>query len=201
MSYMIKDIRKRLNRYQPTLLGDSALLNDNAQRKQAAVLLPIVNSANPSLVLTERSSQLGSHAGEVAWPGGKQDETDSDLKMTALRESEEEIGLAPQQVEVIAELRPYISKFGLLVTPYVGLVAPDVTFVANEDEIASIFHVPLDYLLDDPRDVTNIIERHGERHIVPEYHYEGYRIWGLTSMILLEFKSHGMGMDIKHPVD
>jgi 8-oxo-dGTP pyrophosphatase MutT (NUDIX family) len=201
MSYMIKDIRKRLNRYQPTLIGDSALLNDNAQRKQAAVLLPIVNSANPSLVLTERSSQLGSHAGEVAWPGGKQDETDSDLKMTALRESEEEIGLAPQQVEVIAELRPYISKFGLLVTPYVGLVAPDVTFVANEDEIASIFHVPLDYLLDDPRDVTNIIERHGERHIVPEYHYEGYRIWGLTSMILLEFMSHGMGMDIKHPVD
>ncbi|MDG1207482.1 MAG: CoA pyrophosphatase [Pseudomonadales bacterium] len=198
---MIKDIRKRLNRYQPTLLGDSALLNDNAQRKQAAVLLPIVNSANPSLVLTERSSQLGSHAGEVAWPGGKQDKTDSDLKMTALRESEEEIGLAPQQVEVIAELRPYISKFGLLVTPYVGLVAPDVTFVANEDEIASIFHVPLDYLLDDPRDVTNIIERHGERHIVPEYHYEGYRIWGLTSMILLEFMSHGMGMDIKHPVD
>jgi hypothetical protein len=49
--------------------------------------------------------------------------------------------------------------------------------------------------------VTNIIERHGERHIVPEYHYQGYRIWGLTSMILLEFMSHGMGMDIQHPVD
>jgi len=201
MYSMIRDIKKRLNRYQPALLSDTALLKDNAPRKQAAVLLPIVTSANPCLVLTERSSQLGSHAGEVAWPGGKQDETDSNLQMTALRESEEEIGLASQQVEVIAQLRPYISKFGLLVTPYVGLVSPDVSFVANEDEIASIFHVPLSYLLDDPRAVTNIIERHGERHIVPEYHYKGYRIWGLTSMILLEFMSHGMGMDIQHPVD
>ena len=198
---MIKDIKKRLDDYKPAILSDSALLNDSEPRAQAAVLLPIVNSANPSLVLTERSSRLGSHAGEVAWPGGKQDATDDNLQMTALRESEEEIGLAPQQVEVIAELRPYISKFGLLVTPYVGLISADVSFIANEDERASISHVPLDYLLDDPRAVTNVIERHGERHIVPEYHYQGYRIWGLTSMILVEFMTHGLGMDINHPVD
>lgn len=198
---MIKDIKKRLDGYKPALLNEAALLKDSEPRTQAAVLLPIVNSSNPSLVLTERSARLGSHAGEVAWPGGKYDETDSNLQMTALRESEEEIGLAPQEVEVIAELRPYISKFGLLVTPYVGLISPDVSFIPSEDEIASIFHVPLDYLLDDPRAVTNVIERHGERHIVPEYHYDGYRIWGLTSMILLEFMTHGLGMDIKHPVD
>jgi 8-oxo-dGTP pyrophosphatase MutT (NUDIX family) len=115
---------------------------------------------------------------------------------TALRESEEEIGLATDQVEVICELRPFISKFGLLVTPFVGLVEKDVRFRCNEDEIANIFRVPLNYLLDDPRTDTHIIERHGERHSVPEYHYEGFRIWGLTAMILLEFMIHGLDMDI-----
>ncbi len=187
---MIEDIRKRLKRYQ-------FVENPNVlDREQAAVLLPIVNPANPSLVLTQRSGQLDSHAGEVAWPGGKRDDEDETLRHTALRETEEEIGLKRDRVEVVAELRPFISKHGLAVTPFVGLIEAEIEFQVNAEEIDSIFFVPLDYLLDDPRTDTNIIERHGERHVIPEYHYDGFRIWGLTAMILLEFLTHGMGMDL-----
>jgi 8-oxo-dGTP pyrophosphatase MutT (NUDIX family) len=187
---MINQIRKRLNRYH---FADPGY---DREREHAAVLLPIIDSIDPCLLLTLRSARLDSHGGEVAWPGGKKDRSDKSLIDTALRESEEEIGLIPDQVDVICELRPFISKFGLLVTPFVGLVEKGVQLSCNEDEIASIFRVPLKYLLDDPRTDTHVIERHGERHCVPEYHYEGFRIWGLTAMILVEFMIHGLGMDI-----
>ncbi len=160
------------------------------------MLLPIVMRERPALILTQRSSKLDAHGGEVAWPGGKKDESDESLVFTALRESEEEIGLRPGLVEIVCQLRPFISKFGLEVTPFVGLIPAGVELVSNDDEISSIFQVPLDYLLDDPRTDTDIIERHGERHVVPVYHYEGFKIWGLTAMILLEFMVHGLGLDI-----
>ena len=149
---MIDEIKKRLLSYQPVSV------DYDPDREQAAVLLPIVLNESPALVLTERSSKLDSHGGEVAWPGGKKDATDESLMFTALRESDEEIGLRPHQVEIVGELRPFISKFGLIVTPYVGLVAQNVDFRCNEDEISSIFHVPLEFLLNDPRTSTDIIE-------------------------------------------
>ena len=184
----INKIEKRLKRY------NLDLPDDKSERSQAAVLLPIISLDDPCLLLTERASHLGSHAGEVAWPGGKHDFDDEDLLMTALRETHEEVGIAPSDVRVIGELRPFISKFGLLVTPYIGVVHSEVPLQISEDEISSVFSVPLDFLLDDPRTSTNIIQRHGETHIVPVYHYDGYKIWGLTAMILLEFMQHAMGI-------
>lgn len=185
---MIQQLRNRLKRYE------IAPLKDGQVRGQAAVLIPILNGENPSLILTERASHLGTHAGEVAWPGGKADPEDASLLHTALRESQEEINLDPGRVEVIAELRPFISKHGLLVTPYVGLVDDNVELAINEQELSAIFYVPLDYLLDDPRTESYIIQRHGERHVVPVYHYDGFRIWGLTAMILQELMIHGLGI-------
>ncbi len=194
---MINEIKKRLSSYH---LADSSYQpvdsGNKVERELAAVLLPIVMRERPALILTQRSSKLDAHGGEVAWPGGKKDESDESLVFTALRESEEEIGLRPGLVEIVCQLRPFISKFGLEVTPFVGLIPAGVELVSNDDEISSIFQVPLDYLLDDPRTDTDIIERHGERHVVPVYHYEGFKIWGLTAMILLEFMVHGLGLDI-----
>jgi 8-oxo-dGTP pyrophosphatase MutT (NUDIX family) len=138
---------------------------------------------------------MDSHAGEVAWPGGKHDPEDGSLETTALRESHEEIGLLPERVTIVTELRPFISKYGLLVTPYVGLVEANVQLKANPAELDSIFQVPLSWLRSDPRTQTDIVSRHGETHEVPVYHYEGFRIWGLTAMILWEFMVKGMGVD------
>ena len=170
-------------------------LPDEQERGRAAVLIPIINKPEPTIILTQRAARMDSHAGEVAWPGGKQDPEDDDLAQTALRESHEEIDLAPDKVELVAELRPFISKYGLLVTPFVGLVQHPVQLTANPDEIDSIFQVPLSWLKDDPRTQTDVVSRHGETHQVPVYHFDGFRIWGLTAMILWEFMVEAMRVD------
>ena len=170
-------------------------LPDEQERGRAAVLIPIVNKPEPTIILTQRAARMDSHAGEVAWAGGKQDPEDDNLAQTALRESHEEIGLAPDKVELVAELRPFISKHGLLVTPFVGLVQHPVRLTANPDEIDSIFQVPLSWLKGDPRTQTDVVSRHGETHQVPVYHFDGFRIWGLTAMILWEFMVEAMRVD------
>lgn len=180
---MIEEIRRGLAKYTAPQLDESY----RVERVQAAVLIPVVMVARPELVLTLRASTLGTHAGEVAWPGGRRDPEDADLRTVALRETEEEIGIPRQRVEVVGQLRPFISKFGLLVTPFVGLVEEPANLRPNPDELDAVFSVPIDYLLDDPRSQTDVFERHGERHEVPVYDYDGYRIWGLTAMILQEF--------------
>lgn len=160
-------------------------------------MVPIVGLDEPRLLLTLRSGQVGSHAGEVSWPGGKRDATDGSLIDTALRETQEEVGIPPTQIEVIGELRPFVSRFGLLVTPFVGFVQDDISLELNPGEIEAAFELPITHLENDPRTNTDIIERHGERHHVPVYHYEGFKIWGLTAMILREFLVAGPGYDIK----
>lgn len=165
-------------------------------RGQAAVLIPIDVTGEPELILTLRSSDLDAHPGEVALPGGRHDEEDETLLQTALRETHEEIGLAPKNVKIIGELRPFISKFGLVVSPFVGLIESKIELVANPDELETIFSVPINWLLDDPRTATNVIERNGETHSYPEYHYQGHRIWGLTAIILKELMIHGFDVEM-----
>ncbi len=186
---MIEKLTHRLSKYKP----ETRLSNEQG-RDRAAVLIPVVDQPEPTIILTQRASHMGSHAGEVAWPGGRRDPEDESLKATALRESCEEIGLLPESVSVISEIRPFISKYGLLVTPYVGIVDPAQELKANPDEIDAIFQVPLRWLCDDPRTQTDIVSRYGEDHEVPVYLYEGFRIWGLTAMILWEFMVEGMGV-------
>ena len=166
-------------------------------RDQAAVLVPIIDGPEPSLVLTLRAGTLNSHGGEVAWPGGKQDPEDASLTATALRETHEEIALHPDLVEIVGELRPFISKHGLLVTPVVGIFPRGSELRPNPGELDAIFDVPVRWLADDPRSATDLIERHGESHRVPSYEYEGHRIWGLTAMILKELLVHGFEFDIR----
>lgn len=191
---MLDEMRRRLRRHRhPSIAADPVFSNRDA----AAVLIPVVPGSEPEVILTLRASNLGSHSGEVAWPGGKQDPEDDSLIATALRESHEEIGLEPEHVDVVGELRPFISKFGLLVTPFVGIVTVPAELKANPLEIEDIFHVPLAWLLEDPRTDTSVISRHGETHHVPEYHYGSFRIWGLTAMILREFLNHGLGAEIE----
>jgi 8-oxo-dGTP pyrophosphatase MutT (NUDIX family) len=176
---MLNKIRDSFKAYQPP--------QQTFQGPHAAVLIPVTRSSNPAVILTLRADGLSSHGGEVALPGGKHDVEDESLLYTALREAEEEIGLQIDQVEIIGSLKPFISKHGLLVTPFIGLVPESVDLVANEEELADIFRVPLRFLSTDPRSSTNTIARHGQTFRVPTYHYDGYRIWGLTAMILVEF--------------
>jgi len=188
---VIEALKERLRTYSP-----DPLPMDHAHRDEAAVLVPVIDGVDPQLVLTLRAGSMASHAGEVAWPGGKRDAGDASLTVTALRESHEEIGLEPANVEVVGALRPFVSKHGLLVTPVVGIVTNPVALTPNPAELAAIFEVPVSWLADDPRTTTDVIRRHGETHRTPVYHFNGFKIWGLTAMILREVLTVGFALDI-----
>lgn len=187
---MIEEIRLRLAGYQP-----SDCPPEHRHRNAAAVLVPIRLGAQPSIILTQRSSLLSSHAGEVAWPGGKVDEQDQSLSDTALRETQEEIGLQTQEVELLGGLASFVSKFGLWVTPFVGLVPADAKLQANPGEIEEIFEVPLLFLLNNRRIATERLDRQNEVQFAPVYQYQNFRIWGLTALILEEFLKVGLNLD------
>lgn len=154
----------------------------------AAVLLAVTDEdRDPELILTRRSANLSSHAGEVALPGGKRDETDADIAFTALRESLEEIALPPQRVELIGALPPTYSRWGLQVVPFVGIIPHRIELVPNEAEIDCIFRVPLRYFLEHPSVEYSEQEYEGVRYRIPGFHFEDQIIWGLTAHFIADF--------------
>ena len=178
--YMLDTILHRVRAHSPHLLEPEGRL------PEAAVLMPITRSESPELVLTLRAAGLSTHGGEVAFPGGRRDPEDRDLLHTALREAEEEVGLAPGMVEVVGPLSSLVSVHGIHVTPYVGLVPDYVEYRPNDAESASVFSVPLEFFCEDPREVTHRIDYQGQSWYIPSYRYGEYQIWGLTAIMIVE---------------
>jgi 8-oxo-dGTP pyrophosphatase MutT (NUDIX family) len=192
---MLDDLLWRMQSYRPLTLPIAGRL------PQAAVLLPITRSAEPGLVLTLRASGMSTHSGEVAFPGGRRDPEDVDLIATALREAQEEIGLPGGLVEVLGPLSTLVSRHGIEVTPYVGLVPDYVEYQANDAEIASVFTVPLAFFRDDPREMTHRIDYLGKSWYVPSYRYGEYQIWGLTAIMVVELVNllYDAGIELNRP--
>ena len=186
---MIRHIRERVATIT-TPVGFS-------EKPEAAILIPITDENDPHLVLTKRAEHLSSHAGEVAFPGGKRDLEDNSLQHTALRESEEEIGLPASAVDILGALKPATSKFGLRVTPFVGLVDPAIELLPNLEELDHIFHVPVEYFIDNLPNEIYEAEYDGQTFQVPCYKYEGQIIWGLTAYFIAEFMNSVFDTDIK----
>ncbi|KQK07049.1 nudix hydrolase 15, mitochondrial [Brachypodium distachyon] len=163
-----------------------------ASKGFAAVLVCIFNDprGDPRVLLTKRASSLNSHSGEVSLPGGKVEEGDADVKATALREAQEEIGLDPALVSIVTVLEPFLSKNGLDVTPVIGVLLDRALFkpVLNKAEVEDIFDAPLEMFLKDDNRTTR--ERDWMGMTIPvqffDYQAEGkkYVIWGLTAHIL-----------------
>lgn len=165
-------------------------------RAEAAVLLAFTDEPDAHLVLTRRANHLKTHRGEVALPGGMIDPVDVSPVAAALRESEEEIALPRGAVEVLGELDPMVTRFGVKVTPVVGIIAPDVPLIPNPDELDSIFRVPLDFFLRDERSRTDRGTVNGHSVAVPCWHWQGYDIWGVTAIILVNFMNRVLGKHI-----
>ncbi len=155
--------------------------------RQAAVLLPITRGsedAQSELVLTVRSANLKSHAGQISLPGGTKEEQDPDFKTTALRESEEEIGLRADQVEVIGRLGDMALPSGFQITPFVGLIDSGLQFAPSPDEVSDIFQAPLELILDPAAYRHSTMFVNSTERAILELMYEDYRIWGATAAIL-----------------
>jgi len=157
----------------------------------AAVLLllyPCGGEVHLPLVL--RSPTLRRHSGEVALPGGRQERGDSSLWDTALREAQEEIGIAPRMVSPVGALTPLeVPVSGYLVQPWVGVTQSRPRFHIEEREVAGLLELPASVLLDPSSHDVEQRELHGRPARVPVYRYEGTVIWGATAMILSEFEA------------
>jgi len=132
--------------WQPELLAEKKFM-DRAPR-QAAVLIPIVMRSEPTVLLTLRTAHLSTHSGQIAFPGGKVDESDADVVAAALREAHEEVGLTPEFVDVLGQLPVYVTGSVFHVTPVVALVLPGFSLQPNPFEVADVFEVPLHFLMD-----------------------------------------------------
>lgn len=157
----------------------------------AAVLVPIVMRERPMVLLTERTTHLSTHSGQVAFPGGKADEGDADAAATALREAHEEIGLPPGQVQVIGTLPTYTTGTAFIITPVIALVQPDIRLQLNAFEVADAFEVPLEFLMNPAHHHRHAIEWAGVRRewfSMPyqDGHHERF-IWGATAGMLRNF--------------
>lgn len=154
--------------------------------RNAAVLIPIIRRPQPGLLLTQRSARLRHHAGQVAFPGGAWDETDSSLIYTALREANEEVAIPPEAVEIIGVLPSIDSVTGFRVTPVVGIIPASLPCRASEDEVASVFEMPLAEALRLGRYHPLDIRRRGHAHRVWFSWYQHYMVWGMTAAIIRE---------------
>jgi 8-oxo-dGTP pyrophosphatase MutT (NUDIX family) len=153
--------------------------------RPAAVLVPVVDRATPTVILTQRTADLSSHAGQIAFPGGKIDAIDDTPVGAALREAEEEIGLAPSLVEPLGYLDLYLTFSGFRILPTVARVAPDYVLALNRSEVAEAFEVPLEFLMTPENHRRR--SRDWKEGIVRHYYEIPYRdryIWGVTAGIL-----------------
>lgn len=169
------------------------LLRNNTQSlRRAAVLIPVTREPNhhdSQLVLTVRSENLKSHAGQISLPGGSWEEQDENSIATALRESEEEIGLQRDRVEVLGELGQMMLPSGFHITPVVGIIDNDIDFVPCPIEVADIFTVPLELVLDTRSYRSSTLNHNNAPRKTLELLYEDYRIWGATAAILYHLAS------------
>ncbi|MEE2741269.1 MAG: CoA pyrophosphatase [Pseudomonadota bacterium] len=183
-------------------LGDTLPLSDVRDPRiqgdillaPAAVLVAITDRPEPGLILTERSTALRKHAGQVAFPGGRVDPSDADEIAGALREAQEEIALPPDQVEVIGISDRYQTFTGFDIVPVLGVIPPDLPLRAQESEVAAWFEVPLAFALDPANRIRREVEYAGAMRPYYEIFWEGRRIWGITAAILANL-SRRLGHD------
>jgi len=168
----------------PGLLpGDLAELPD-AELAPAAVLVAITDRAEPGIHFTLRRDNMRSHAGQVAFPGGRIDPGE-DVVTAALREAEEEIGLPPAAVDLWGAADPYRTITNFLVTPIIGLVPPDLMLSPHEHEVADLFEAPLSFVLDPANQVRMSADFRGATRHYYQINWNGRRIWGATAAMLV----------------
>lgn len=159
--------------------------------KHASVLIAMVQTEQGiNIVLTRRAAHLKHHAGQISFPGGKVEDSDADILTTALREAEEEIGLNRADVEVIGQLKQYHTITGFIITPIIGFIPQDYPFIADKNEVAEIFCVPLTHFINEDNHISIEVNRNASKHNIYFMPYLDYNIWGATAAILKDLVVH-----------
>ncbi len=171
----------KINDYQPLKFSSDGVV-------RAAVMILFINKNDiPHLIFTQRTELVEHHKGQVSFPGGAKDASDSSLLQTALRETEEEIGVNSRQIELIGEADDFVTVTNFLVTPFVGILHPPFKFRLSEDEVEEVLQVPLSLFLEDTRFEVKKWNYRGKKYDVYFYYHNKHVIWGATAFILNRF--------------
>jgi len=162
----------------------------------AAVLIPLFFKNDQAHILfTKRTTNVGTHKGQISFPGGKKDKSDPDLQFTALRETYEEVGIIKSDVNILGETDLFLTNTKFLVTPFVGTFHYPYEYIPNADEIEKIIEVPLIALLDEKIFRIQKLTRDGFHWNIHYYYYKKDIIWGVTGFLLSNFLSIIFGME------
>ncbi len=172
------------SRDAPIVYGDEVLDVLDAPPIPAAVLVPVVLGQVPGILLTKRTAHLNKHAGQVSFPGGRIDPGETP-EAAALREAEEEVAVAPCDVELLGRMDDYLTGTGYRITPVVGLLPPGLTYYPSPHEVESVFELPIDVLLDPDAPQRRSHERHGNLREYWVWPHPDHYIWGATAAILV----------------
>ena len=168
---------------EPPLEGDLPELRANAE-VEAAVLIAVTDRPEPGLILTVRREDMRTHAGQIAFPGGRIDPGE-DAVAAALREADEELLLPPRAVDVVGSLEPYRTVTGYIVSPLLGIIPPDLPLEPHEQEVADWFEAPLSFVLDPAnQERRSALFQGRERHYY-EIVWNDRRIWGATAAMIV----------------
>jgi 8-oxo-dGTP pyrophosphatase MutT (NUDIX family) len=192
---IVRRVRERSTRLasglpvSPLPVGSDFQLNGLAPMQEkyraASVLVPIVNrTPGVTILLTQRTEDMPSHAGQVAFPGGRRQDNDADAVATALRETEEEVGIGRKFIEVIGAYDHYRTGTSYEITPIVGIVTPGFIIRADPREVADVFEVPLAHFLDEKNHRIDSRMAQGRERLFYAMPYEGRYIWGATAGML-----------------
>jgi len=156
--------------------------------KPAAVLIPLVDrTGGMTVLLTKRAQHLKTHSGQVSFPGGKCEPEDADAMTTALRETEEEVGIAQSHIKILGAMEDYETVTGYVITPVVGIISPDYRLFLDEGEVEEAFELPLDYILNEENhELQSRVWNEQERHYYVLMN-DKHHVWGATAAMLVRF--------------
>jgi 8-oxo-dGTP pyrophosphatase MutT (NUDIX family) len=181
----LRDALERGRNRAPVLLAGDVHDEPAGEIAAAAVLVPVVDRPEPTVILTERPRTMRKHPGQISFPGGRIDADDDGAVAAALREAEEEIGLPSSAVEVVGTADRYRTITGFEVTPVIGVLPPGLPLFPHPAEVAAMFEAPLHYLLDPRRQTIRSVECQGRERSYYEIEWEGRRIWGATAAMIV----------------
>jgi 8-oxo-dGTP pyrophosphatase MutT (NUDIX family) len=182
---LIERITQALTNEPPhDLLPGDLVEGQEGEHREAAVLVAITDRLQPGLILTQRHEGLRTHAGQVAFPGGRIDEGE-DAVSAALREAQEELGLNPELVRLLGQADPYCTVTNYWVMPVIGVVPPDLELEPNPEEVVDWFEAPLDFVLNPANQQQMTAEYRGRMRHYYRIDWEGRHIWGATAAMLV----------------
>jgi 8-oxo-dGTP pyrophosphatase MutT (NUDIX family) len=195
-------LRERLALVPPDAIAALATSDDAQDLNRgpvtaAAVLVPIVHGERPGVLLTKRSAALKSHAGQVAFPGGRVERTDASIEAAALREAEEEVGLRPQDAELVGRLPDYLTGSGFRISPVLALLPDGLALKPSEAEVEAIFTLPLSVLLDPAAPERRRAQFRGRMREFWVWPHPDHYIWGATAAILVHLAHRLRAHDVR----